>query len=86
MSTRRAAILKNRKVSLLYDRSSGVSYGRQSGITAVRIAKPFIHALDMVASPEGATQGHRTKRSRFITTRRSQFAAFREQAMREAAA
>jgi hypothetical protein len=82
----RPAGSKRRKVSPLYDGGGGVSYGRQSGITAIRIAKPFIHPFDMVANLEEAAQGRRMKRSRFDTIKLSQFDAYREQSMREAAA
>jgi hypothetical protein len=58
----------------------------QSGLSAVRIAKPFIHPLDLIASLEEAAPGHRTKRPRYSKIKRAQFPAFEEQAMREAAA
>jgi hypothetical protein len=84
MSTSQAAIPKKRKVRSLYDGSNGVSYGRQSGLSAIRIAKPFIHPLDL--SPEEAAPGHQTKRPHYSKIKRAQFSAFEEQAMREAAA
>jgi hypothetical protein len=86
MSARHPAITKKRKVRPLYDGGDGVSHGRQSGISAVRIAKPFTHPLDLAASPEAATPGCRTKRTRYNNIRRTQFAAVEEQAMLEAAA
>ena len=36
----------------VYDGSSGVSYGHQLGLSAVHIARPLIHPLDMNASLE----------------------------------
>ena len=86
MSTSRAAIPRKRKGRPLYDGSSGVSYGPQPGLSAVRIAKPFIHPLDMIASPEEAVPSHRTKRSRYSNLKPVQFPAFEEQSMQEAAA
>ena len=86
MSTSRAAIPRKCKARPLYDGSSGVSYGHQPGLSAVRIAKPFIHPLDMSASPEEVAPGSRTKRSHYSNIKRAQFPAFEEQSRREAAA
>ena len=86
MSADFPAIPKKRKVKAVYNGSDGISRGRQSGIHGVRIAKPFVHPLDMVASHELPTPGRHTKRPRYDNIRRAQFPTFAEQAMREAAA
>ena len=81
MSTSHTAIPRKRKARPLYDGSSGVSYGHQPGLSAVRIARPFIHPLDMSAGLEEATPGHRMKRSHYSKIKRTQFPAFEEQSM-----
>ena len=77
------AIPKKRKGRRLYDGSDGVSYGRRSGISGVRIARPFIHPLDLVGNPEAAAL---MKRPRFETIKCAQFPAYMEQARRDMAA
>lgn len=76
-------VQKKRKRKHLYDGSDGVSYGHPSGITSVRIAKPYVHPFDLAAH-EAAAPGRQAKRPYFDKIRRSQFAAFEEQAKREA--
>ena len=86
MSAHYTAIPKKRKLRANYDGSDGISRGRQSGISGLLIAKPFIHPLNMAASLEVAAPGRRTKRPRFDNISRSQFPAYEEKVMREAAA